>query len=283
MPLYLPSDISKITLDTDDQPVGYFPFGFIPFSEHALGNGDYFGLYWPIGCEDQEPIVAETRHDDGSVEPMFSSLAQFLDVVSDNDEDAYLDSPSYQVDPASPLAGYQEAKRLVREQEIDAATALLEAVIRRIPEYTSALGLLATQYRRQGREDDACRLAARAIVAPPSFGRPSQGLPHWLARQDTAPEDMADDPVWLRRADLLDIPSGGTKDGGAYSALAQAIEAYIGQNRIAQALTLMQTYIEFMNSETRSFQERHAYEARQWWDRQRRLSEQLPHGPRFLI
>jgi len=111
---------------------------------------------------------------------------------------------------------------------------------------------------------------------------PPQKVTHWLARQASGPADVATDPVWQRRAEWIAIPSGGTKNGGAYLALAQVIDAYLEQNRIVPALTLMQTYAEFMNSETRSFQERHDYDFQAWRLRQRALSEQLPHGPRYL-
>ena len=282
MPLHLPSEISQITLDKNDQPVGYCPFGFIPFAEHQLGNGDYFGLYWPIGQEDQEPIVAETFHDEGTLQPTHSSLAQFL-VMAAEEEDDHPEAPTYQQDPLAPLGSYLEARRLLGEQRVEAAVELLQNVVQRLPEYTNALGLLAAQYLRLGRTEDACRTAVRAIVAPPSFGQAPQNIALWLAQHQEPPADLQDDPVWLHRAELISIPSGGTKHGGAYAALAEAIDAYIAQDQVVQALMLMQTYCEFMNGETRSFQERHSYDFRAWLQQQRALSERLPHGPRYLL
>lgn len=282
MPLHLPAEIGQITLDAEDRPVSYVPFGFVPFAEHQLGNGDTFGLYWPIGQEDQEPLVAETFHDDGALQPMFSSLARFLVATSADTEDEHPTPPSHHEDPASPLAGYQEARRLLEAQHVRAAVTLLESIIQRLPEYTDALGLLTMQYLRLGRTEDACRTAIRAITTPPSFGLAPQKVTHWLVRQASGPADVAADPVWQRRATLIAIPSGGTKQGGAYRPLAEAIDAYLQQGRIVEALTLMQTYAEFMNSETRSFQERHDYDFHAWRLRQRALSEQLPHGPRYL-
>ena len=282
MPLRLPSEINQITLDKDDHPVGYYPLGFIPFAEHQLGNGDYFGLYWPIGQEDREPIVAETFHDEGTLQPTHSSLAQFL-AMSPEDGDDYPEAPTHQQDPLAPLGSYLEARRLVGERHVEAAVELLQTVVQRLPEYTNALGLLATQYLRLGRTEDACRTAVRAIVAPPSFGQAPLNIASWLAQHQEPPADLQDDPVWLRRAELISIPSGGTKHGGAYAALAEAIDAYIAQDQVVPALTLMQSYSEFMNGETRSFQERHSYDFRAWRQQQRALSERLPHGPRHIL
>lgn len=279
MSLRLPSEISQVTLDKDDHPVSYFPFGFVPFAECQLGNGDYFGLYWPIGQEDREPLVAETFHDEGTLQPTYSSLAHFLTLAA-NAEDEHPEAPTYQEDPAAPLGSYLEARRLLGEQRVEDAVELLQTVVQRLPEYTSALGLLAAQYVRLGRTEDACRTALRAIVAPPSFGQVPQNIASWLVRHKEPPMDLQDDPVWVRRAELTTIPSGGTKHGGAYSALAQAIDIYVTQDQIVQAFMLMQTYREFMNGETRSFQERHSYDFYTWRERQRALSEQLPHGPR---
>ena len=37
---------------------------FCQFADHALGNGDTFGLYWPFGREARELIVLEIWHDE---------------------------------------------------------------------------------------------------------------------------------------------------------------------------------------------------------------------------
>jgi hypothetical protein len=74
-----PAELASITLDTTrthNSPIP--PLGFILFSEGALGNGDSFGLYWPIGKEQEEPLVAETWHDEWRVAPTYSSLRHFL-------------------------------------------------------------------------------------------------------------------------------------------------------------------------------------------------------------
>ncbi len=73
----------------------YPPSGFLAFEDFALGNGDTFGLYWPLGLEDREPLVAETLHDEGALVPAFSSLASFLKRTAQLDEADHPDWPTH--------------------------------------------------------------------------------------------------------------------------------------------------------------------------------------------
>src|SRR6202048_5285483 len=99
----LPALIHAVTLIKNGYDTPYPPLGFCAIAEHQLGNGDAFGLYWPVGHEDCEPIVAETYHDEWHVEPHFSSLERFLEAAG-NDDDSLVESPGYADDPASPAA-----------------------------------------------------------------------------------------------------------------------------------------------------------------------------------
>ncbi|MDF3837714.1 hypothetical protein P3W85_32950 [Cupriavidus basilensis] len=57
----LPTQIAEVSLRQDWRHGSpYPPLGFQPFAEGELGNGDTFGLYWPIGEEGYEPLVVET-------------------------------------------------------------------------------------------------------------------------------------------------------------------------------------------------------------------------------
>jgi hypothetical protein len=90
--LKLPANFKSVTIDADRYDVPYPPLGFYAIAEHQLGNGDVFGLYWPIGNEDRDPIVAETYHDQWSIIPHFSSLERFLAAAGD-DDDALVETP----------------------------------------------------------------------------------------------------------------------------------------------------------------------------------------------
>ncbi|MGK5029675.1 hypothetical protein [Janthinobacterium sp. MDT1-19] len=76
--MQLPASLAQISMDKDwrhDTP--YPPLGFSPFFEGALGNGDTFGLYWPIGREAFEPIVVHPGNHIATVlwRPAVESLA----------------------------------------------------------------------------------------------------------------------------------------------------------------------------------------------------------------
>jgi hypothetical protein len=51
----------------------YPPSGFAAVSDADLGNGDCFGLYWPLGQEGEEPIVCDMAHDSWTMIPCFSN------------------------------------------------------------------------------------------------------------------------------------------------------------------------------------------------------------------
>lgn len=116
MALTLPAGVEQLTLDKADYLTAHLPPGFVPFSEYALGNGDVFGLYWPIGREGKEPLVAETFHDEGSLMPAFSGLQIFLAGTADLDEEDHPGLPNYDDDPRAPLGCYEEARKALRDQ-----------------------------------------------------------------------------------------------------------------------------------------------------------------------
>jgi hypothetical protein len=52
----------------------YPPPGYLPWNRMEVGNSDTFGFYWPIGREDEPPIVCTLVHDAGELMPLASSL-----------------------------------------------------------------------------------------------------------------------------------------------------------------------------------------------------------------
>ena len=275
--MQLPASLAHISTDQDwrhDRP--YPPLGFSPFYEGALGNGDTFGLYWPIGREASEPIVVETWHDEWRIQPHFSSLAAFLQAYAAA-EDEYVATPSLADDPASPRAAFLAAKELIAQQNPAAAIALLEAALAIVPEYTDALALLHGQYVRAGRTEEAVRVAIQAIISPPSFGGPPFKALQWLRAQ--AVPDGEPDPIW-HACGQLSFNFGGSKDNADYPVLLAAINAYVEQENYRCASTLMQTYAELMSAETVSFQERYDFQPAAFIARQIEVSAKLAHGSR---
>jgi tetratricopeptide (TPR) repeat protein len=275
--MQLPASLAHISTDQDWQhTTAYPPLGFTPFSEGALGNGDTFGLYWPIGREASEPIVVETWHDEWRLQPHFSSLAGFLQAY-ETAEDEYVGTPSLADDPASPRAAFLEAKELIAQRNPEAAIALLEAALALVPEYTDALVLLHGQYVRAGRIGEAVKVAIQAIISPPSFGGPPFKALQWLRTQPVP--DGEPDPIW-RACGQLSFNFGGNKENADYPVLHAAIESYLEHGNYLCASTLMQTYAELMSAETVSFQERYGFEPAAFIARQIAVSARLPHGSR---
>nr|WP_314607528.1 tetratricopeptide repeat protein [uncultured Janthinobacterium sp.] len=275
--MQLPASLAHISAEQDWQhTTAYPPLGFTPFAEGALGNGDTFGLYWPIGREASEPIVVETWHDEWRIQPHFSSLAAFLQAHAAA-EDEYVGTPTLDDDPASPRAAFLSAKELIAQRKPDAAIALLEAALAIIPEYTDALALLHGLYVRAGRTADAARVAIQAIISPPSFGGPPLKALQWLRTQPVP--DGEPDPIW-RACGQLSFHFGGSKENGDYRVLLAAIDDYLAQGDSIRASTLMQTYAELMSAETVSFQERYAFDPTAFIARQIAVSAGLPQGSR---
>ena len=275
--MQLPASLAHISAEQDWQhTTAYPPLGFTPFSEGALGNGDTFGLYWPIGREASEPIVVETWHDEWRLQPHFSSLAAFLQAYA-GAQDEYVGTPSLADDPASPRAAFLEAKELIAQRNPEAAIALLEAALAIVPEYTDALVLLHGQYVRAGRIDAAVKVAIDAIISPPSFGGPPFKALQWLRTQPVPDGEL--DPIW-RTCGQLSFNFGGSKENADYPVLLGAIESYLEQGNHVAASTLMQTYAELMSAETVSFQERYGFDATAFIARQIAVSAQLPQGSR---
>lgn len=254
------------------------------FEDYSLGNGDNYGLYWPIGREEGEPLVVETVHDAGGLVPAFSSLDRFLALTSGLDEADHAEWPTFDDDPMAPHALYQAARAALERQDFETATAHLQAAVELLPEYTAALSLLMTMYIRGGLHDDACRMGVRAVRSPPSFGWDTdlRKAWSWLSRQSQAPADVLADAIWSRRTSLTAPPGGGAKENQSYPALLGAIDAYVEAGEIVAALTLTQTYAEYMSRETGSFRERQSFQWSAHREHQLRLEDLLPTGRRAL-
>ena len=283
----IPASIHSVTLSDRDYDVPYPPLGFCAIAEHQLGNGDTFGLYWPIGHEDRDPIVAETYHDEWSLEPHFSSLDRFLNAsafeqmtneadddrdADDFDDDSFVGTPTIEADPRSPAACLVAARDNLQSQNISVALEFLETAVSVLPEFTLAQALLCTQYRRIGKNDAAIRSAIQAIISPSCFGAPPTHIASWLAQQTNCPKEQASDPIWINR-ERLTLKFGGVKENDQYRILRDAIDVYLGNSMFISAMTLMQTYAQMMYSETISFRERYNFDAREFVGWQRDVAE----------
>ena len=277
-----PLHVDQIALDTQWRYSHPFPpLGFVPFADGALGNGDTFGLYWPIGREREEPLVAETWHDEWRVQPTYSSLERFLLAWGRRDEDDLPEPLTLEEDPASPRTCLERARERVSAGDLEGACALLERAVAVLPEFTDALSALWSVYVRTRRPELAAPVAIRAIISPRCFGLRAVKPLRWLRSADV-PAPLRADPIWKRR-EGLSLEFGGAKHNEDYPLLLGAIEEYLDQSQYEPALTLMQTYAEFMASETTAFQERCQFNREAFLQRQIEVSAKLPGGARNVF
>ena len=274
-----PVQISSITPDkTWSYARPFPPLGFLPFSEFEFGNGDTFGLYWPIGKEQDEPLVAETWHDEWRVQPVYSTLAHFLSAAEGLDDDEMPEPLPLADDRRSPRQCLVQAQKLTAEGDLEGARGLLERAVDVLPEFTDALSALWSLYVRTGHSKPAGDVAVRAVISPPCFGLRAFKALRWLRSADVD-ENVRRDPLWKRR-DALTLEFGGTKHNDNYPLLLSVIEDYLDKSMYERALTLMQTYGEFMSSETTAFQDRYGFDRESYVRRQIEVSALLPGGPR---
>lgn len=260
----LPDKLDRVTIYEDlDPSYPYPPSTFLPFLEHELGNGDMFGMYWPIGRESELPLVIEMWHDSWVMAPHFSSFNRFLECSTSIPPHRLIQTPSLEQDPDSPKANFAAACESLNAGDVSTCIKLLETAIATLPEYTDALSMLALQYRRLRNNDAAISTALRAIRCPPSFGRINPQLYHWFARQSATDETTSNDPLWLTRTKLK-FQFGGEKHNDDYVVLRDVINAYIADNRPVEAFTLSQTYAEYMCGETVSFRGRYDFDPTTW-------------------
>ncbi len=171
-------------------PVGFFPFA-------ATGNGDYHGLYWPIGREESEPMVAYSSHDAYALIPEHGDLlsagtcqlARAEDGKLSHDFDAAFSAANLQrptvdidavvavddhkqlltLDPSSAFRNCAVADQFIADNNLDDAETHYRQAIELLPEYGAAhfgLGYLLRRIRRQA---DASLHLRRALMCPLAF------------------------------------------------------------------------------------------------------------------
>jgi len=266
----MPPEISKISLIEDFETDHVFPpYGFHPFYDHELGNGDYFGLYWPVGREQSQPLVAEMQHDNKQIVPFYSSLERFLfhcslgDYSETEGEGCWEDDPrpappSIYSDPLSPFALYHQAKELLKKNLPEKAVESLEKALSIVPEYTDAANLLYSQYARLGKMIPAMETAMNALISPPSLGIKDIQTLRWLQKQPSCPPEYVEDPIWKNREKIV-FTYGGKKENADYPIYQEAIAYYRQSGNTWKAIVLSITVGELMACETVAFRGRYAF------------------------
>ncbi len=246
-------------------------------SEAELGNGDYYGLYWPIGRETDEPVVCDMYHDEWSLKLCFSSADKFLEYLSLNDW--HRGENEVQDENFAPYF-YHKAKMYLCDNKVEKAIDYLNLAVESFPENCEYWFSLAGQLRRIGEHKRSMEAAVNAFVSNWAFELPPQNTLRMLQSKN-AREYLPDDPI-VKRAGELTRSFGGVKENANYSLLKDAIDEYLVQGENIKGLSLYQNYAYMMYTETSSFQERYDFDLAAWREEYARLcNEKLGDNRRY--
>ncbi|SFW39317.1 hypothetical protein [Cellulophaga fucicola] len=255
----LPKRIKEVSIDTEIQVGVYPPNGFLQFYEAGLGNGDYFGLYWEFGKENEEPIVCEMIHDEGIIKPSFSSLDKFLEWYTLNDFD-YGDE---EIDDEKLVYNYLEkGNQCLQQNNVEKAIEFYKASTESFGELSENWFKLASQYKRIGNELDFQKSIINAVISNWAIDFPSQNAVRML-KNLTPVAELKDHPL-LRNREKIDFNFGGQKENKNYEVIKAIFTELYELGDHNRALLLEQNYALMMYWETSSFQERNNFDIKEW-------------------
>jgi len=266
----------------------YPPPGYLPWNVLEVGNGDTYGYYWPIGKENDPPIVCTIMHDAWALVPLNSSLGGFIRIhlrlgspipselrvlakdfdislddmpvsEAEEDDDATLESdiPVQELlryDPMSPQQRLAAATEAIAGRQLDEAEKHLRVTLDLFPEYSEALRMLSQLYRQMQDQQRAADAMMQALTSPICFGATDRKkLLNWLQRMGNDVYS-GPDPLWHRRSQLTFAEGVYANDD--YRVFEELIAEYHRMGMGVRAVRLRVLAGELMGRETVSFQER---------------------------
>lgn len=230
---FLPSRVDEVTLLRDDFTWATYPLNFIPFEEDNDGAGDYYGLYWALGQEQQEPIVCRHAHEEDALYPEYRNLADFLARYP----------ASYALrDETFFLSLFLRAKVLARKGEDDEAYSRLLLSTRLFADYSASWTLLAERYQRRQQWPEAAHAIRRALLANWQLGQPDARCLH-LFTSLPLPAELTTDPLFSRRESLF-TAAATWQEGFSidYQQLWSIVQAYAAAGDARAAVCLARNY-----------------------------------------
>ncbi len=266
----------------------YPPPGYLPWDVLEVGNGDTYGFYWPIGKEDQPPIVCTLMHDARLLFPMTSTFERALRLLRATeiaDEEELKDlakafgikltklprtepdekvpffnvrgSDLMKFDDASPSI-LLAAAREMRGKDLAGAEKLALRAVEILPEYADGWELLANLNRQARNEQAAVDYTLQALTAPISFGaRDRKKMISSLKKLPDTAASNPNHPVWKRRKEIAFADDA--RESSDARLLGEAIEEFHAQGEHLRAIYLRIVLGEWMSTQTVSFQERAAW------------------------
>ncbi len=224
--------------------------------EAELGNGDCFGLYWPIGKEQESPIICELLHDEYHIKPVFSSVSKFILWLDENDWEW---NEADLADDEFVSVYYQQAKN-----EIQSTTSLLllEKCCNNLPEVSDYWFTLGNQLRKYNKLEESYQALINAYLSNWSFGQPNQNILTMLQKAKDL-HHLSSDPI-VKHCTQLSANYGSIKHNDNYPLLLECIDEYFVLGKTIPALLLFQNYALMMNGETLAFQQRYNFDLIEW-------------------
>jgi hypothetical protein len=261
----------------------YPPVGYLRWNVLEVGNGDTYGYYWPVGKEEQEPIVCTTEHDAFRVVPFASTLAGCLRLVRATEPEIADEikevaqafdislagalprnatTPTRALatlDPRSPQLLLAVAREALRVGDLPQGEHSVALALDLLPEYGEAAFVLSQFYRRQQRFTQAAEALLVAISSPLCFGGGYDLRLKCLKALQRMNDDLitGDDVLWRERRRLTF--KTGVKLNDDFRIYEEAIEAYTAVGAGTRAVWLRMLVGELMEMETVSFQERYGW------------------------
>ena len=243
----------------------YPPLGFKPVCEGELGNGDYYGLYWPYGRENLDPVVCDMLHDQSGLQVAFSNIQVFLQYLDLNEG---FRGDNEVEDLGSVIERFQAARQFLQGQPAEAVS-LLTSICADFPECAEYWFALAGQLRRLGDDEGSARAAIRAFASNWVFGLPPKGTLK-LLQNARGLSSVASDPL-ISRSIELSMNFGGARENPVYGILKDCIDSYLKSDNPLPGLLLNQNFGYMMAGETTAFQDRHGFKVEHWLEGHRQL------------
>ncbi|UII24457.1 hypothetical protein LVD15_14110 [Fulvivirga maritima] len=258
----LPQNIDKISLFPANEMGPYPPNGFLPFHEAEMGNGDYYGLYWEFGKENDEPVICEMIHDEGSIRPVFSSLDKFLEWYSLYEENDF-EYPDEEVEDDNFLfAHLNKGNECLRQNNIEEAIHHYQLSTKSFGEVSENWFKLASQQKRLGDELAFQKSLIHAVCSNWAIEVPSQNALRMLNSLKPV-EELKNHPL-IKNRQYLSFSFGGQKVNDEYVVLSEMIEELYQIGEDNAGFLMEQNYALMMYWETTSFQERYNFDLNDW-------------------
>ena len=254
-----PENINEITVNSEFEMGAYPPNGFLIFDEACLGNGDYFGLYWEFGKENEYPIICEMEHDNGIITPRFSNLNKFLEWYELNNYDW---GENEIVDENFIIEHLKKGNEYVKTNKPEKAIEHYKLGIKSFGELSEIWLKLATQQKRLGNQYKFQKSIIKAFLSNWTFGIPTENTIRIIKNLQPISE-FENHPLIKYKNELI-FKFGGVKENPIYLTLKKIIDELFELENFKEALILEQNYAFMMNKETITFQERYDFNYEKW-------------------